>query len=171
MSVSNSSSNPTSQPLEVHAGANVFAGALAGLVAGAAYLAAQMGFAATLHGGGGWEPLQRISAMLLGPDAVPPPAEISLTIAGIALLIHMPLSAIYGRLVAPFVRGFSLATAAWRGALAGLFLYAVNFWLLAPLAFPWFEDSRNVLTAIDHALFGAVAAVCYVQLHRYFQSS
>ena len=167
MRLTTSTRTSTNRP-EIREGANVWAGLIAGLVAGAAYLTAQMCFAATVYGGGGWEPLQRISAMLLGDDVVPPPSEISLTIAGIGLLIHLPLSAIYGRVIAAFVRFQSTAVAALRGGALGLLIFAVNFWLVAPIAFPWFVESRNALTAIDHALFGAVAAVCYVRLHSYF---
>ena len=48
----------------------------------------------------------------------------------------------------------------------GLTIFVVNFWVVAPLAFPWFEQSRNFLTAADHVLFGVVAAICYMQLIR-----
>lgn len=139
-------------------------GIVAGLVAGAAYLLAQMAFAATVHGGAGWEPLQRMAAILLGPDAAPPPAEMSLTVAGIGLLIHLPLAGIYGRVLGWLVDSRPLPAALLRGAVAGLAIYLVHFWLLAPLAFPWFEQSRNVVTAIDHALFGALIALCYLLL-------
>jgi hypothetical protein len=52
-------------------------GVLSGLIAGAAYLMAQMSFAATVRNGQGWEPLQRIAAILPGPDAAPPPSGVA----------------------------------------------------------------------------------------------
>jgi hypothetical protein len=142
------------------------AGVLAGLIAGLAYLAAQMSLAATVQDGAGWEPLQRIAAILLGPDAAPPPADFSFTIAGMALLIHFPLAGIYGRVVAGAIRSQGFQAAALRGAAVGLAIFVVNFWLLAPLAFPWFEQSRTLLTALDHVLFGLAVGVCYAQLLR-----
>jgi hypothetical protein len=150
--------------------ADPIAGVLAGAVAGAAYLAAQMAFVATVHGGQGWEPLQRISAMLLGEDVLPPPGQVDLTIAGIGLLIHFGLAITFGRLVDQFVRARGVVQGAWRGALVGLALYAVNYWLVAPWAFPWFEENRGLTTALDHLLFGGVAGVAYVHLRAWLQS-
>jgi len=143
-----------------------FAGVLAGLVAGAAYLAAQMAFAATVHGGAGWEPLQRIAAMLLGDDVLPPPGNLNVTIGGIGLLIHFGLSIVFGRLVDVLVLGRGTAQALVRGALVGLALYGLDDWIVAPVAFPWFEQARGLTTLIDHVLFGVVAAAAYVTLRR-----
>jgi len=37
----------------------------------------------------------------------------------------------------------------------------LNFHVIAPLAFPWFEGSLQLVTVVDHALFGGIAgAVC-----------
>lgn len=141
-------------------------GILSGVTAGAAYLVAQMSFAATVHGGDGWEPLQRIAAMLLGPDVVAPPRGISGTIVGMALLIHIQLSAAYGRIIDWAVAGLDTVLAAIVGGNIGMFMYMFHRWLIAPLAFPWFEESNNIVTAIDHVMFGLVAAVSCVQLRR-----
>lgn len=137
-----------------------------GLLAGFAYLLAQMSFAATIHQGVGWEPLQRISAILLGPDAAPPPTRVSPGIVGMALLIHLPLSGVYGRFIGCMVRSFEDHWAAFVGVACGLAIYAVNFYLIAPNAFPWYEDSRHVTTALDHAIFGLFCAIIYQGLAR-----
>lgn len=136
------------------------------MIAGAAYLAAQISFAAAVYGGHGWEPLQRIAAMLLGPDVVAPPSRISGTIVGMALLIHIHLSAAYGRIIDWAVSGLDTILAAIVGGNIGMFMYIFHRWLIAPLAFPWFEESNNIVTAIDHIVFGLMAAVCGVQLRR-----
>lgn len=143
-----------------------FAGVIAGVVAGAAYLAAQAFFSATVHGADAWAPLQRISAMLLGPDDLPPSTDHSATLAGMGLLIHFGLAVVFGRFVDLAVRGRVRLDALLRGLAVGVALYAVNFFVVAPLAFPWFEDSRGLTTLLDHALFGAVAVVVYLQLRR-----
>lgn len=144
------------------------AGVFAGLFAGAAYLAAQVSFTGLARTGGGAEPLQRIAAILLGPDAAPPPAEINFTILGMAFLIHFALAMVYGRLLAEVVWRRPLLPAVAIGAVLGLALFGLNFEIIAPAAFPWFEDSVRAATLLDHALFGALAAAACVLLRRRF---
>lgn len=137
------------------------AGVLAGLVAGAAYLIAQISLTAALRGGGAAEPLQRIAAILMGPNAAPPPTEFTFTVLGMALIIHFGLAMVFGRIVSVAVWHHSTSRGVLIGAAIGLALYAINFGLLAPSAFPWFEDSIRAVTIADHLLFGSVAAaVC-----------
>lgn len=134
------------------------AGVVGGAVAGLAYLLAQVGFTAAVQPGTAAEPLQRIAAMLLGPDAAPPPAEFTLVMFGMALIIHFGLAMAFGRLVSVLTWRRSTAAGILLGALVGLALYVVDFVLIAPLAFPWFLDSIRAVTIANHALFGAVAA-------------
>lgn len=141
------------------------AGVLCGLVAGAAYLLAQMLFVAAV-GGSIWEPLQRIAAMLLGPNAAPPPADMSNTIAGIGLLVHFGLAIVYGRATEWLVRGSAAVPAAIKGAALGGGLYLLNFWLIAPTSFAWFAGSPVLVTLVDHLLFGAVAGFSCQQIRR-----
>jgi hypothetical protein len=144
---------------------------LAGLAAGSAYLAAQMLFARAA-GGLGSEPLQRIAAILLGPAVLPPPAQWSATIVGMALLVHLPLSAVYGRLIGALVNQLDgVAVPALAGAVVGAVIYVVHRWFIAPMLFPWFEASRSAVTALDHVLFGVVAATCCVALRRHRQGA
>lgn len=144
-------------------------GVPAGLIAGMAYLLAQALFAAGAYGGTGAEPFQRIAAILLGPDAAPPPGEWTSRAVGIAMVIHVPLAAVYGRLVDLLVMRFDhLPAAAAIGAATGAALYLVNFGWIAPAAFPWFADSPTLVTAADHVLFGMVAALACVALRRHF---
>lgn len=148
---------------------SALAGVPAGLVAGIAYLLAQALFAVLAYGGTGAEPFQRIAAILLGPDAAPPPGEWTSRAVGIALIIHVPLAAIYGRIVDVLVMHFDhLAVAAAIGAMFGAMLYVLNFQWIAPAVFPWFGDSPALATAADHVLFGAVAALLCVALRRRF---
>lgn len=140
------------------------AGVIAGLVAGAAYLFAQVSLTALATPGGAAEPLQRIAAILMGPDAAPPPAELNFTVLGMALIIHFGLAMVFGRLVCALVWQRAAPSAVLLGALTGVALFVVNFLLLAPLAFPWFADSARAVTVLDHALFGAIAACTCVLL-------
>jgi hypothetical protein len=142
------------------------AGVLAGLAAGAVYLAAQVSLTALAHTGGAAEPLQRIAAILMGPDAAPPPAELNFTVFGMAMIIHFALAMVFGRLVSALVWRRSVPVAIAIGAATGVALFALDFHLIAPVAFPWFEDSATLPTIVDHALFGAFAAAVCVFLRR-----
>lgn len=145
-------------------------GVPAGIAAGIAYLLAQSLFSMAA-GGTGAEPFQRISAILLGPDAVTPAAEWSGRVVGMALLIHLTLAAVYGRLIDVLVMHTqSPGVAALIGSVTGMGLFALNRMVIAPAAFPWFDASRNLVTAYDHVLFGVVAAVLCVALRRFFVS-
>lgn len=138
------------------------AGVVAGLVAGLAYLLAQVSLAAWPHLGPTALPLQRIAAILMGPDEAPP-ASWSFVAFGMALIIHFGLAMVFGRIVCTLVWRRPAPSAIAIGAGVGLLLYALDFGLLAPHAFPWFGASPAGVTAVDHALFGAVAAlVCVV---------
>lgn len=139
------------------------AACLAGVVAGAAYLAAQGGTAALFHGGMA-EPLQRIAAILMGSDTAPPPTEFTATVAGMGLMIHFALAAVFGRIVGAAAGTRTVGASALAGALVGAALYAVNFLVIAPVAFPWFERSPALTTMLNHLLFGAVAGAAFASL-------
>jgi hypothetical protein len=145
---------------------NPVAGVLAGVAAGAAYIVAQALFASFAPEGAAWLPLQRISAILLGPDAVDARDALNIQVAGMALLIHFALAAVYGRFIDAAVRGRAGLQSLVRGALVGLAIYAVNYWLIAPVAFPWFAENRGLTTVLDHLLFGVVAAGMYTTLRQ-----
>lgn len=61
---------------------------------------------------------------------------------------------------------FELVAAVMIGAVLGLAIYIVNFYLIAPLAFPWFEMGRNWIGAFSHVMFGAVIGLAYVTLRK-----
>jgi uncharacterized membrane protein YagU involved in acid resistance len=160
---------PTAQASPPPAGASntcPFAGVIAGLVAGSAYLAAQVAFSGTLQDASFLAPLQRIAAILVGTDDLPPATEFSMTILGMALLIHFSLAVVFGRFVDLAVRHRTGAPALVRGVGVAVLLYGVNYFLIAPSTFPWFEENRGLTTLVDHMLFGAVCAAVYVQVRR-----
>jgi hypothetical protein len=156
-------SQSSEDPIRPHA----LIGAVAGLVGGVSYLAAQMTFSATLQGGSGSETLQRMSAMLLGPDAAAPTVALTPTVIGFALLIHLSLSAMYGKWIDAAVMRLKMLPAAGVGACIGGLMFVVNRLLIAPYVFPWFERSNNLITAADHLLFGVVTALWVVHLRRF----
>jgi len=138
----------------------------AGIIAGACYLSAQMVLVTAIRHDSPWLPLQRISALLLGPDALAPPGEISLSIAGFALMIHFPLAFCYGRLIGRALRRVPPALGWIAGAACGLALYVINYQVIGPWLFPWFDDSQGAVTAFDHLLFGVAVALTFATLRR-----
>jgi type IV secretory pathway VirB2 component (pilin) len=150
---------------KLHAWGAKPAGVLAGLVAGAAYILAQMLFSSLLGSNGVFAPLQRIAAMLLGPDAAPPGHALGIEVT-MGLLIHAPLSLVAGLVISHWVRGKSINSAALLGSAAGLFFFVIAFFVVAPSAFPWFLDVRNPATAFDHLIFGAIAGSMAASLQR-----
>lgn len=151
----------TTQAEEAAAVPEPVAGVIGGLVAGAAYLLAQVSFSAAVRPGSAAEPLQRIAAMLMGADTAPPDSELTFTVIGMSLMIHFALSMVFGRIVSVLAWKRRFGPGLVVGAGVGLALYALNFGVIAPAAFPWFTDSLRWPTMVNHALFGAVAAaVC-----------
>jgi hypothetical protein len=145
---------------------NAAAGALAGLLAGIAYLSAQMLASAVVRDEAAVAPLLRISAILLGPDAALPTAELDFVNVSMALFIQVPLAIAYGRLIAAIIRRFDLLMlqAVAAGMLTGIGLYVVNYWFIVPAAFPWFDVHGGVLTLAYHALFGMLTGYLYCRL-------
>jgi hypothetical protein len=151
---------PVDDPAAAHAPAA--AGEIAGAIAGATYLLVQMSIAR----GAAVAPLQRIAAMVLGPEAALPPAQAGLPVLALALVLHFALAVVYGRFVCTLVWQRRVASALLLGAASGVALYGLNFELLAPTAFPWFAAATRLATLADHALFGALAAAVCLLLRR-----
>lgn len=99
------------------------------------------------------------AAILMGPSVLPPPAAFAWDIFLVATLIHFTLSAMYGLLEGMLITRLQLP-AALTGAAFGLALYAVNMYGFT-LLFPWFEASRDWITASAHVTFGVCAAILY----------
>jgi hypothetical protein len=138
------------------------AGALAGLVAGVVYLAGRMLAAELLTPHGPLAPFARIAALLMGPDVLPP-TDATFGVVTMALMIHGVLCVFCGQIIGRVVDALDL-NAIDVGLCVGLGLFILNYFVLAPLLFPWFSGGAHVGTAISHMLFGAVAAGAYALL-------
>ncbi|WP_245467825.1 hypothetical protein, partial [Mesorhizobium sp. M6A.T.Cr.TU.017.01.1.1] len=114
-------------------------GAVAGIVAGLVFAAFEMTASAFMMGADAFfMPLRMIGAIALGPEALDP--GYSLLTASIAgVIVHMILAIIYGIVfgeIASMLRGS--AAFIGLGSVFGLALWLVNFYVIAPIAFPWF---------------------------------
>ncbi|MHB9092064.1 MAG: hypothetical protein ACYC7H_11660 [Chloroflexota bacterium] len=126
----------------------VFAhGAIGGLIAGTIFALAQV-VAAALSGLPPSAPLQAIAAMSLGPDVLST-ANLTSSTAAVAVGIHAVLSVTYGVILALLAMAIFAVGTSWPGAVVtglvwGFVLWLVNFFLIAPLAFPWLATSYQL---------------------------
>ena len=134
-------------------------GVIGGIIAGIVFAISEMVMAA-LTGMPAVAPLQMIGAIVLGPATLEAAATAGTLAVG--LIVHLVLSAIYGVilalivLAAPALRA-SIGTLTIVGAVYGLLLWLVNFYVIAPAAFPWFAMADPVVQFIAHVVFyGAV---------------
>jgi hypothetical protein len=143
----------------VHWRGAVLSGIVAGIIATIAQIA--LWWAAS-------EPLPGIlfrdarltAAIVMGREVLPHPATFAWSIMWVATLVHFALSVVYGLMLALVISRLNTALALLAGAAFGLFLYAINMYGFTAI-FPWFEATRDGITAAAHVVFGVVAAAVY----------
>lgn len=138
---------------------------LGGLIGGAVFVIAEM-LMVVLIDESPFAPPRMIAAMLLGPDVLPPPADFDIGILMAAMVIHLPLSALYGVIFAAIVRRMDHARALLTGAVLGLAIYLINFYGIASFIFEWFAMARNWVSLTTHVLFGLATVWAYLTLAR-----
>lgn len=97
------------------------------------------------------------AAIVLGPAVLPPPVALDWGIMLAATLVHFTLSLAYAALLEALTMHLNQARAIVAGCLFGLMLFGINMYGFTAL-FPWFEASRDWITAAAHAVFGMTAA-------------
>jgi hypothetical protein len=138
-------------------------GALAGIVSGVTFALFEMIVTAGM-GGPFVMPLRMIAAIALGGDSLEAAGSLASVLA-VGAVVHLALSAIYGVVFAaivflahPIRRNLSATVLA--GGVYGLLLWLVNFYLISPLAFPWFQKAPPLVQFFAHIIFfGAVLGV------------
>jgi hypothetical protein len=117
-------------------------GIMGGLASGALFAAAQM-LVARSQGPRGWElPWRRFASVLLGANAMT--GKMTLGILLLGLVVHFLLSGVYGMTFAAAVRALPLTIRAhWVAnaivcAALGIVLWAINYQVIARMAYPWF---------------------------------
>jgi hypothetical protein len=113
-----------------------------------------------------WGTAHAIAGIAFGPD-VAAASDFSVRIIASALLIHYGLGMLFGCVLAVVLSAWRMGdtpgTALTLGALFGIALYVLNFYVMtAP--FPWFVAMRTLETFIGHVLFGTVTALIYWKL-------
>ncbi len=138
----------------------VLRGAVMGIAAGGVFLIFEM-IAAGLMGQSALDPLRMIAAVVLGEGALPVQPTVGLAIVvPVALAVHYALSAFYGAVFGAAVAEIGAlrhdrVVLVGAAAAFGLLLWLVNFYVIAPVAFPWFSMADPSVQFIAHTLFGA----------------
>lgn len=138
----------------------------AALISGAVFLMLEMLMVRIFLGMSPWGPPHMIAAMVMGPDVLPQSgswAPFDFGVAMVAMLVHFPLSFIYGVIGGWIVHRMAMTATLLVGAAFGLAIYLVNFLVVAPIAFPWFEMARNWVTIFAHIVFGVVLTGVYIR--------
>ncbi|HSJ62267.1 MAG TPA: hypothetical protein VK922_00050 [Gemmatimonadaceae bacterium] len=127
--------------------------AMAGVVGGVILLVLQMLLEPVFVGGSPWGTPRMIAAVALGTEVLPPPETFDAGVFLTGVVLHLAMSALYGLALGAITHGMFLEMAVIMGAVFGLALYVVNFYLLTAL-FPWFAGSRNWVTVFSYIVFG-----------------
>lgn len=100
---------------------------------------------------------------MLGAGALPPPPVASLgAVIPLGLIVHFILAAIYG-VVFGAVVSFLGPLRSSRGVLVvaasiyGFLLWILNFYVIAPVLFPWFTQANPLVQFIAHTFFFGTA--------------
>lgn len=138
-------------------------GIMGGLLGGAVFALGQIIVSATLNGGA-QRPWQLFASILLGERATVRPLTVGVFAVG--LLTHFVLSAFFGfcfaavSKLAPLDVRVNWAAHSALGMIFGIALYAFNYRIVAPLAYPWFLETNTLAQLALHALgFGWVVAL------------
>lgn len=134
---------------------------IAGVIAGTVFVMMEMLLVTTALGGPLWGPPRMMGAIVMGKEALPPPATFDFVIVMAGMVVHYILSVVYAIIIAFAAQRFSAGIAIAIGAAIGLAIYVVNFYVMTSV-FPWFANARNWVTIVSHIVFGAVAAWYYV---------
>jgi hypothetical protein len=105
------------------------------------------------------------AAIVMGPEVLSPSYDGGARLLAVAALLHFTLSIGFGMLAAGIVEDRSVFASVLIGAAFGLVLYVVNMYGFTRM-FPWFEVTRDWITATTHVAFGIIAASSYRTLAR-----
>jgi len=138
----------------------------AGLIAGVVFMVMEMLLVMFFQGASPWGPPRMIAAMALGQDVLPPPADFDAKIMMTAMMIHFPLSIAIGLFIGWVVHRMTLIRALIAGGAISIAIYIINFYLFAPMMFPWFTQAQNWISALSHMVFGLAIGGAYVALRK-----
>jgi hypothetical protein len=111
-------------------------------------------------------PLHWIASLAMGPSALAHPTTFDLGVTTTAITVNFLLAMLYAVVLDLFVRRLAVVSAVLGGAVFGVILYLVNFYLMTGL-FPWFTAGRGLVTAFNSLAYGAITAGAYEALREF----
>ncbi len=139
----------------------------ASVIAGIVFMMAEMLMVMIFMGQSPWGPPRMIAAMVMGQDVLPPPATFDIGIVMVAMMVHFALSIVLGLIAGWIVHRMSGTSALLVGGIFGLAVYFINFYLVAPVLFPWFTMAQNWVSLVVHLMFGLVFGGTYAALRKH----
>jgi len=103
------------------------------------------------------------AAIVMGRSVLPPLASFDWTVMFVATAVHFTLSIAYAVTLAALITPLALPSAVIAGVSFGLLIYGLNMYGFTAV-FPWFETTRDWITAAAHGAFGGAAAAAYKML-------
>ena len=132
---------------------------MSGVISGAIILILNM-VLSQLFVGSLWIFIRMAASILMGEDALPPPAGFDWTVTLVGLIVHFALSILFACLIAVIIYRWGLVLGVMGGAFLGLALYVIDFFAISYF-FPWFYPLRSWIIVLSHILFGALAGGVY----------
>ena len=134
---------------------------LAGLAAGTVFLILTLLLSAIIEGAAALGPPRIIGGLVMGQDA----SGLTTGFILVTVLGHFVLSLLFTYILSLIVYRFDRSRAALVGAVYGLGLYLLSFYIMST-AFPWFAAYRGTGTLLTHVGFGMTAALVFKLLHQ-----
>lgn len=145
------------------------AAAIAGLIAGTLYVVLELLTARFVLYQGAWGTVKMVAALMLGRQALASADAFSWTIVLAAGIVHFGLSIVLATILAMLIASFrfdsSIGMATLAGAVFGVLVYLVNFYVMGRY-FNWFDEARGWESLFAHIMFGVIAADAYANLER-----
>lgn len=135
----------------------------AGLIAGTIFLLMNVLLSPILLQIDGTIIIRYFASLVMGSSALAT-GDSSVLIIGI--VVHYVLSIVFTWVIALVVHRWGLGVGIIGGAILGLSIYGINFYL-GTLVFEWFFAINNSLLVMSHIVFGAVAGGVYEMLDTY----
>jgi len=139
----------------------------AGVIAGIVFLMAEMLMVMIFMGQSPWGPPRMMAAMVMGKGVLPPPGTFDMGIVMTAMMIHFPLSIVYGLVAGWIVHRLASTSVLVIGGLFGLAIYFINFYIIAPAVFPWFTMAQNWVSLVAHLIYGLVLGGTYAGMRKH----
>lgn len=135
----------------------------AGLGAGTLFYILNLYLTPSFNGGNEWIIMRLMASVVLGSQALAPPATFDFLIFLTSLAVTLGLALVFAGVIAYVVHRFGFWLGVGLGAILGLCLYAINFYSLTYF-FPWFFAMNSPIMVFTHVVFGATAGGLYEAL-------